>query len=280
MINKTVYLKEIFGQLAESGCNPVMSTYVLENSKDINPLYKRPCVLICPGGSYEFTSDREAEPVAMRFAAAGFHAFVLRYSVAPHRFPTQLLEISAALAYIRSMEEEWNIDKERVAVCGFSAGGHLAGSLGVFWQQDFIREKLGIAYGENRPDAVILAYPVITGGEFAHPGSMENLLGKNHSIEQRDRVSLELHVSGKMPPTFIWHTQDDPSVPVENSMLLANALQENRIQFELHLYSKGVHGLSLCDKSSANVDRPDHINPHAGSWFALAIEWLKEALQM
>lgn len=280
MINKTIYLKEIFIGLSDSEYDPVLSAYIAENSQEININYKRPSVVICPGGGYGLTSDREAETVALRFMAAGFNAFVLRYSVKPNRYPAQLLEISAAVAYIRRMSDEWAIDTDKMIVCGFSAGGHLAGSLGVFWEQDFIIEKLGIQYGENKPNAMILSYPVITGGEFAHRGSFDNLLGEDASKEVRGNLSLENHVSQNTPPTFIWHTLDDATVPVENALLFANALRKKDIVFELHIYNRGVHGLSMCDEMTANIERPEQINRHAATWFNLAVEWLKDILDI
>jgi acetyl esterase/lipase len=278
MITATIRLKEVFEGLSESSYDPILSAYVVESSEQIHPNYKRPSVLICPGGAYELTSDREAEPVALRFAAAGYNAFVLRYSVKVEKYPTQLLEVSAATAYIRRMAEEWGIDKDKIIVCGFSAGGHLAGSLGVFWNQTFIQEKLGIAYAENKPNAMILCYPVITGGVFAHRGSFNNLLGEGASKEELDKLSLEQHVTKDVPPTFMWHTLDDQAVPVENALFFAKALREKDVAFEMHIYNRGVHGLSLCDETTSHIERPDQINPHASTWFNLVLEWLKDIL--
>jgi acetyl esterase/lipase len=278
MITATIRLKEVFKGLTDSSFDPILSAYVVEGSEQIHPNYKRPSVLICPGGAYELTSDREAEPVALRFAAAGYNAFVLRYSVKVEKYPTQLLEVSAATAYIRRMAEEWGIDKDKIIVCGFSAGGHLAGSLGVFWNQTFIQEKLGIAYAENKPNAMILCYPVITGGIFAHRGSFNNLLGEGASKEELDKLSLEQHVTKNVPPTFIWHTLDDQAVPVENALFFAKALREKDVVFEMHIYNRGVHGLSLCDETTSHIERPDQMNPHARTWFNLVLEWLKDIL--
>jgi len=280
MLSEKIYLKEVFKGLADSDYNPSLSLYILNTSEEISPDYKRQSVVICPGGGYEFTSDREAEPIALRFMAAGFNAFVLRYSVKTNLYPVQLLEVSAAVAYVRSMGEKWHIDADKIVVCGFSAGGHLAGSLGVFWEESFIKEKLGIKAGQNKPNAMILSYPVITSGEFAHVGSFDYLLGKEASKRAREALSLEKHVSSNTPPTFIWHTMDDATVPVENALLFANALKEKDIPFELHIYNKGVHGLALCDKTTANMERADHISPHVGTWFNLAVEWLRDILKI
>jgi acetyl esterase/lipase len=278
MIGEKVYLKELFAGLSETDYNPTLTAYVPNISDEIHPNHKRPSVVICPGGGYEFTSDREAEPIALKFMTEGFNAFVLRYSVKTARYPEQLLEVSAAVAYVRSMAEKWHVDEEKIAVCGFSAGGHLAGSLGVFWHENFIAEKLGIKAGQNKPNAMILSYPVITSGEFAHVGSFDHLLGKETSKEAREALSLEKHISSNTPPAFIWHTLDDKTVPVENALLFANALREKDVPFELHIYNKGVHGLALCDQTTANIEKPEQINPHAATWFNLTLEWLRDVL--
>lgn len=280
MVYENIKLNRLFEGLNTTNTDPTLQAYIIENSDEARTGYKRPSVIICPGGGYRYTSDREAEPVALRFMAAGFNAFVLRYSVAPHRYPTQLLELSAAVAYIRRKADEWHLDTQRIAVCGFSAGGHLAGSLGVFWEKEFIHTTLGLSKGENKPNAMILSYPVITGGEFAHRGSFDNLLGKEASMDQMTALSLENAVTTSTPSTFIWHTLDDSSVPVENSLLFVKALKDKAIPLEVHLYHKGVHGLSLCDQTTAKEDAPHHINPHAATWFPLAVEWLKEIWHM
>lgn len=280
MINEKVFLKEIFSGLCGSDYDSVLTTYILDNSEEIRPGFKRPSVVICPGGGYEFTSDREAEPVALRFAAAGFNAFVLRYSVKTVRYPAQLLEVSAAVAHIRSMSEKWHVDENKIIVCGFSAGGHLAGSLGVFWNADFIKDKLSIEYGQNKPNAMILSYPVITSGVFAHKGSFDYLLGKESTQEERDKLSLEKLVNEYTPPAFIWHTFDDKTVSVENALLFASALKEKDVPFELHIYNKGIHGLSLCDEITANINNSFLINAHAGTWFSLVLEWLRDVLKI
>src|SRR5690554_5099502 len=141
MINQTIAIWDNCGYSPDADdLQPTMTTYILDFSPDMDRHKKRPAVLICPGGAYQFTSDREAEPVAMRFAAAGFHAFVLRYRVAPSKHPKALLDVSRAMWIIRENAIQWNVDPDSIAVCGFSAGGHLAGSLGVFWQEDHIKE--------------------------------------------------------------------------------------------------------------------------------------------
>ena len=251
----------------------VLTYYIQDNSPEIDMDRKRPTILICPGGGYGFVSDRENEPVAMRFLAEGFNAVTLKYEVAPSvRHPQPLLDISRAMWIIRENALEWNVDINRISVCGFSAGGHLAASLGVLWNEGYISDLTGMPEGINKPNAMILCYPVITSGDYAHRGSFVNLLGTDE-ISEHLIMSLEKKVDRNTPPAFLWHTFDDELVPVENSLLFAAALREKGIPFELHIYPSGVHGLSLCNKETAV--KPELINPHAGTWFDLCVEWLK-----
>ena len=154
-------------------------TYIQDDSAEIG-IASRPLVLVCPGGGYEFTSDREAEPLALQFLAMGYHAAVLRYSVAPAVFPMSLCELAWSVGLVREHAEEWHVNPEQIIVLGCSAGGHLVASLGVFWNRDFLAKALGAEGGDRRhwrPDGLILCYPVITSGEYAHRGSFENLIG-------------------------------------------------------------------------------------------------------
>lgn len=274
MIYEKIKLKDITSKLKDS--EAIISAYIPENSNEININKKRETIIMCPGGGYVRTSDREAEPVALKFVADGFNVVVLRYSVAPNKYPTALLELAAAVNFVRNKSEEWNVDKDKVIVCGFSAGGHLAGSLGVLWNDKIIEEALEINKNNVKPNAMILCYPVITSGEFAHKGSFDNLLGEDKSEEEREKVSLEKLVSKETPQTFLWHTFDDGAVPVQNSLFFANSLATNNVPFELHIYPNGVHGLSLCEELTAMNGESEHINKHVSTWFKLAIEWIKK----
>lgn len=235
-----------------------------------------PCIVVCPGGAYYFTSDRESEPVALRFLSMGYQVAVLRYSVAPHRFPTQLCEAAVVMAWLRRHAQEFAIDANRVAVCGFSAGGHVAASLATLHAHPAVKGTLGLTAKETRPDAAILSYPVITGGTFAHNGSFENLLGTENTSEMRTDLSLEQCVTADCPPCFLWHTANDASVPVENSLLFAQALSRYNIPFALHIFPEGVHGLSLANESSATA--PEQVVPAAAQWITLCDDFLSTYL--
>ena len=273
MIYEKLRIKDISRKLKNS--EAIISAYIPENSAEININKKRETIIICPGGGYEFTSDREAEPIALKFVAQGFNAVVIRYSIAPVRYPTALLELAETVRYVREKEKEWNVDTEKVIACGFSAGGHLAGSLGVLWNNEIIEKYLDIKNEEVKPNAMILCYPVISSGEFAHKGSFDSLLGQKEAEISRENLSLEKLVSIETPKTFLWHTFDDGTVPVQNSLLFSNALASNKVQFELHIYPSGVHGLGLCEEITAMNGRSEHINSHIASWFNLACQWIK-----
>ncbi len=225
----------------------------------------RGAVLICPGGGYAGRAPHEQAPIATRYNAAGFHAFVLQYRVAPHRHPAPLLDASRALRLIRRNAEKWDLHPRYIAMCGFSAGGHLAASLGVHYG------LTGLDIGDEldeiacRPDGLILAYPVISSRAFAHLGSFHNLLGQDPDPELLALMSLETQVTVHTPPAFLWHTAEDATVPAENSLAFARALNRAGVPYELHVYPKGRHGLGLAEE-----------DPHVATWMDLSIEWLRD----
>ncbi|HIT65115.1 MAG TPA: alpha/beta hydrolase [Candidatus Ventrimonas merdavium] len=250
-----------------------------ERENDGNPsqVRGRKAVILCPGGGYEHLSSREGEAVAMQYLARGCQAFVLRYSLAPARFPRALWELAALTARIRSQSEAWGIDPEQVIVSGFSAGGHLAGCLGTLWPREFAWKPLGLQPEQIRPDGLILCYPVVTAGAYCHEGSIEQLLGeRKNEKDMRELISLEKQVGPHMPRTFLWHTFSDQSVPVENSLLLASAMAEHEISLELHIYPTGCHGLSLATEETSG-GQARYVEPGCQSWMELAGNWLERS---
>ena len=250
-----------------------LTAYLHDNCPDELPnRLKRPALVICPGGGYEFLSRREFDPPAMAFFSRGYQVFVLEYSVAPkeisHMQPLQEISASVALIRKKARAEEWAVFPDQIAVLGFSAGGHLAASLSVYWNHPDLLASLSIEPGENKPNAAILCYPVITAGEFAHRSSIVNISGSKEPGKEWDFWSLEKHVTKDTPPTFLWHTVSDPAVPVENSLLYAAALQKHHIPFECHLFAEGNHGLSTCDEESNSV------SSSCRPWVDLALRWL------
>lgn len=247
-------------------------TYFLDNSPEMGSGKKRPVIVICPGGGYMGTSDREAEVIAIQFLAAGLHAVVLRYSVFPSRYPTALLQLAQTVRFLREHAEAYFIDPDHIIVQGFSAGGHLAASLGVFWDKPFVADALHTDACLCRPDALLLCYPVITSGEKAHIGSFECLLGEELET-RREELSVEKYVSPQTPPVFLWHTATDDCVPVENSLLFFQAAHAAGVRAELHIYPVGGHGLALANAETANPDGYG-VQAECQSWLELAKKWI------
>ena len=222
---------------------------------------KRWAVLILPGGAYRRLAPAESEPVALAFLAAGIQAFVLDYSVLPRRWPQPLLETAAAVAFLRSHAAEYGFRADRVAVCGFSAGGHLAGYLSGRWEDPAIGAALGLTPDQVRPDAAVLGYPVV------------HLAALLEEIGAPEALRLDRQVRPGHPPVFLWATVRDATVPVENTLDYARAQRAAEVPFELHLFADGPHAMGLADRESARDE--DHCNAHAAAWHPLCVDWLK-----
>ena len=253
---------------------------LLPNTDDISEWAERPLILITPGGAYAYCSNREAEPIAAKFLAAGFHTAILRYSVAPDHFPTAALELAWSLQYIRSHAKEWHIRPDAIGTCGFSAGGHLACTVGTLWEDRLFEKTLGAGAGW-RPDFQILGYPVISMGEFTHAFSRECLLGKpeeeGNQLFRQEELSLETRVGPHVPPTFLWHTLADESVPVENSLMYAAALRKAGAPFEMHIYERGEHGLATCEPITARGSA--QVVPDNAGWIDHAIRFVHRRIE-
>lgn len=249
--------------------------YLRDETTEMPTFNTRPAMLILPGGGYAYCSTREADPIAMQFLQAGYNVFTLYYTC--RKEDTQpalrwqpLIDAAGAILHIRRNAAKFRIDPFKVAVCGFSAGGHLAASTAILWDAESVQKALGIHAEEARPDAVVLGYPVISGGEFRHDGSIVNLCGDDADL--RATMCLENQVRDDLPPFFIWHTVEDASVPVQNSLMLASALSAHKVPYELHLFAHGGHGSSTCTRE---VNTP---NPHNNAWVDLCTDWLAGTL--
>ena len=253
-------------------------TYFLDSSIEMRPDEKRPVILMCPGGGYEMTSDREAEPMAMQFLAMGYHVAILRYSVSPVRYPVALQQVAESVLYLKEHADEYHIDPEKIVVQGCSAGGHLAANYGIAWNSPFLTKLMGM---ENDPEqlcvaGLLLCYPVITSGEKAHEESFRNLLGEQYE-EKKEELSLENQVTPDTPPTFLWHTATDETVPVENSLYFFQACLQQGGSAELHIYPVGGHGLSLANEETCRANGIG-VQKECQSWIGLAQTWLEEIL--
>lgn len=272
MKHEIIHLKDKFPFLGENGCDPTVEVYLPYNMPEMGRQNKkRPCMVICPGGAYCMCSERESEPVALQFLAQGFNAFVITYSTASHQFPTQLREVAALMELIYENADNWNCNTSKIAIMGFSAGGHLAAHYSTAYDCEEVREVFPESKAVN---ASVLCYPVITADPaYAHLGSFYNLLGKQEVTQQDvEKYSCDRLVKENTPPAFIWHTAADNAVPVMNSLLYASALSKYKIPFEMHIYPYGWHGLSTADYLTN-----DNINEkidHVAAWVGCACKWL------
>lgn len=254
-----------------------VTSYIIDQKNDCYLGRLRPAVIICPGGAYSGRAYHEGEPIALTFNSVGFHAFVLNYSVAPMRFPGSLLELSKVIATVRACSQKYNIDPNKIIVCGFSAGGHLAASVGVYWKEAFIQRFLGYDNNENKPNGLILCYPVISNKHgVANIGSIQNLLGKYPDEKELALFSLEDNVTDLVPPTFIWHCNDDVVVPPENSLFFTAALRTHNVPVELHLFPNGGHGIGLANEVTAAF--PGQIVPACQNWIDMAIRFIEKSI--
>ena len=283
-----------------------LTSYILEDSPELLKGKPRPAVLICPGGAYLTCSDREGEPVALRFAAMGYHAFVLRYSVymegggsfpdmsrelKPNEkciYPAPVRDIGKAFLTIRSRAKEWLVDMDKVALCGFSAGAHNSAMYSTYWHTPLLSEYFNEAPEAFRPAATILGYTLsdyifmkqqnetkTQWDKMLFEASLLAYLGTTQPTEQQlEEVSPALHVTENTPPMFLWSTAADSLVPVQHTIRMAHALADQKIPFEIHIFEEGPHGLSLATQASAEAK--SQIYPDVAKWASLADAWLQK----
>lgn len=274
MFYKKYSLKEFSDGRLKSDSDVSLSVYIPDNFEEIDLNRKREMVILCPGGGYKFISDREGEPVALRLMGKDIAAAVLKYSIVPSPiYPQTALELSAAIEFVRNHAEEWNIDPKKIIIMGFSAGGNLAGNVGVMAHSAEYAELLNTNEASISPNAMVLAYPVITTKEeYSCTYCIQNLIDGGGDAS----LSLENAVNERTVPTFLWHTKDDQTVNVNNSLLFANALKKHNIKHKLILFEKGIHGLSLADEIVKRKGFDESINPDVAVWFDEAIKFIKE----
>lgn len=269
----TVELKKEYNFL-EGG---TLSCMLMDMPWDVQKDWKRPAVIVVPGGGYEMVSKREGEPVAAAFFAKGFQAFILDYLVAKDgvSYPEQLLELASAVDYVKKNAEAFCVNKDEVFVVGFSAGGHLTGTLAV--EHTHVFDKAGVAL-DCKPTAVGLCYPVIS-QIHGHQGSYDNLLqGYTDEAKKELLKTLNLNeaVSEDTPPAFLWATARDGSVPADNALRYAMALADKGILYELHIYPYGFHGLST---GAFEVNESFCHLPRVSAWVGDCIEFFKLYIQ-
>ena len=252
----------LFGQDTADGKQTVLTPFFPENPSEPG------CVIIFPGGGYEHVSlEKEGTKIAEALNAKGLRAFVLDYHVTPAPRETILRDAVRAVQFVRRHSAELGIDPTKIAVMGFSAGGHLA-EMTALYAQDVSTGSDAVSAVSGKPDALILGYPVVTFTDpYAHTGSRRNFLGtgQENDAEMRLKYSGEKQAGPGCPPVFLWHCEADTSVPVQNSLMLAEALERAGVVHELTVYPGGAHGLGLA---------PGY--EEISGWFDNAVRWLGE----
>lgn len=243
---------------------PTLIPYIVESD---NPTA---AIVVCPGGGYGGLAGHEGHDYALWLNQQGVSALVLKYRLGSkgYRHPSMLNDAQRAIRVTRAHAKEWNVDTARVGIMGSSAGGHLTSTAITHFDSGDADSKDPIDHQSCRPDFGILCYAVITMGEHTHKGSRRNLLGENPDANLIEFLSSEKQVTDQTPPCFIWHTWEDTSVKVENSLQFAAALRAHNVPFDLHVYKKGRHGIGLRDK-------PPFDNTHP--WAADLAFWFKES---
>ncbi len=293
--------------LNENNNEVVMTTYLLKDSPELLNGQKRPVVIVCPGGAYLMCSDREAEPVALRFNAMGYHAVVLRYSVLNQDafsvmsgekdistltfddekcYPAPIRDIGRVMLWLHENADAYHIDMDQVALCGFSAGGHNVLMYGTYWHRPVLSEYFGVEASKFKPAAVIAGYPLSDYTYMKrHTAALAEMDQRLFALSNRSYIGTEdptdeqlvmvspaKQVSDQTPPMFIWATSEDTLVPVAHTILMTGSLAERGIPFESHIFENGPHGLSLADQSSAGA--MTEIMPDVATWIDKVETWL------
>ena len=274
MITQTIDLYEYFGTARGGAKKGTLTAIRHGQMPELGVEKERPAMLVIPGGGYAMVSEREAEPVALKFFSQGFDAFILDYDVAPVCYPAQIVQAGMAMLYLRREAENLYISKDHIAAVGFSAGGHLLGCISLLWDDPALRALFGDECEKIRPDASVYSYPVITSEKgVAHEGSFVNFCG--NSGAKAEGYSLEKKVRPGVSPSFIWATTTDNAVAVENSVLLYSALHAAGNDVEMHIFAEGQHGLSTCDAEVYPQEPQEPYYKQCRKWIGLAYEFLR-----
>ncbi len=273
MVLERVDLYQYFGKERKDGFMGYLNVYAPKECCALKEPRKKPSILIFAGGAYAHVSEREQEPVAFKFIAEGFCAFTLDYTCAPTaHYPTQLLEACMAITYIKENADKYELKKDKTVVAGFSAGGHLATMVHCLYNDKVVKDYLGERSSLCRPDAVVLGYPVILYNKNDPSGSVENLT--NGDVKLAESLCMQTRVHKKVCPAFIFTTFSDIIVPMEHSLKYAVALRKNKIPFEMMVFEKGEHGLSVANDSCSWKE--SLLMPRVATWVDHVLGWLKE----
>ena len=285
---------EVF-PLFEGVSSTTLTAYLQDSSLEYQKLGDKPAVIICPGGAYIGITDKEAEPVALRFLAAGYQTFVLRYSIGAElaRFPAPFIDAAKAIMLVRENAGRWGVKPDHICLCGFSTGGHVASILAATWQEEYLMKALNADNQLFKPNALILGYPLLDMYQFGRKNK-----DKSHEMQTLIEIMFsavygtsipskslmeEWHYKNKitsdMPPIFMWITSEDSLVDVEEAFDFMKVLAANNVSYELHVFEKGVHGLSLGDQMVGYSEIEIRRMGNVYRWMELALNWLKNKLE-
>ncbi len=274
MIHEKIFLKEHFKNITT---NASFTTYCPDNYSEFSTNRRRKAVIVIPGGGYSMVSEREAEPIALQFIKEDIASFVLDYTVGDFEFPTPIDEVFATILYIRKNAKKYHINPNKISLIGFSAGGHLASSSAMMWNDEYFKILFNTTNDKLKINGLLLGYPVITMDEKnSHLGTVELRTHKNEEL--KEKFSVEKHITNDFPKTFIWLTASDPLVPAYNSLTLAQELVNHNIMVELHMYPTGPHGLALANDNTTIMDKTPTDYPDVHTWIEHAIYFIKNRI--
>lgn len=276
--------------LLEGIFDVTLTAYLQEPGMDqIFPII-RPAVVLCPGGAYMGMTEKEGEPVALKFLAQGYHVFILKYSVGigTGQFPAPFIDAARAIKLIRENAKRWFVDPGKIALCGFSAGGHVAAMLAATWHEDYLSEALHAENHLFKPDALILGYPLLDMYAFKEKNKhkmqplIETMFMNTFGTPDPSEDMLKYwscigRVTKQMPKTFLWTTLADEIVDVKDTFEFARLLSLHEVPFELHIFEKGPHGLSLADENVGYNYENIRKNINVHQWMDMAVNWLKHS---
>lgn len=278
-------------QLFEGVSNATLTAYIQASTLDNKFFGNRPAVIICPGGAYIGITEKEAEPVAFKFLSAGYHAFVLKYSIGADMagLPAPFIDAAKAVMIVRENAERWCVNPDKISLCGFSTGGHVAATFAATWQEDYLTKALNADNQLFKPYALVLSYPLLDMYRFKVRNLekapdmqplLEMIFSAAYGTLNPDKVLMDKwscinRITPHMPPTFLWMTSEDALVDVEEGLDFIKALIANKVPYEFHVFEKGAHGLSLGERTVgySESDMKKHGNAH--KWVDMALNWMK-----
>ncbi len=276
-------------KLQEGISDTSLTAYLQEPPLSSMDWMERPAVIICPGGAYLGYSEKETEPVAIKFLSEGYQAFVLKYSIGDTAyFPAPFLDAAKAVMMVREHAKQWGIHPDRISLCGFSTGAHVAATLGAMWQKAELAKALNADNNCFKPNALLLGYPVLDLYRFGesnreHSQEMKTLIDMMFSCifgsadpDKSDMMKWDVasNITSVYPPTFLWITTEDSFVDVEQSMDFIKRLAAYKVPYEFHVFEKGSHGSSIGSSTAGFSEEAIKKLGNSPQWVALAMRWL------